>query len=123
MARRSQQKNPEILRLELLALIQNFENELKIGDLRGKVRALVPAHYLLRDLGSSLIPKERASSARDRIILYLTSFPRQVIKGDELMVVAGIGEWARRVGKASARVAGSVRVEYCNWCDGQGNGR
>ncbi len=96
MVRRSQQKNPETLRLELLALIQNFEGELKSGDFRGKVLALVPAHYLLRDLGSSLIPKERASSARDRIILYLTSYPRQVIKGDELMVVAGIGEWARR---------------------------
>lgn len=97
MARRSQQKNPESLRKELLGLIQNFETELKSGDLRSKVIALVPAHHILRDLGSSLIPKESAASARERIVLYLTSYPRQVIKGDELMVISGIGEWARRV--------------------------
>jgi hypothetical protein len=29
--------------------------------------------------------------------LYLRKYPLQVIKGDELMVVSGIGEWARRV--------------------------
>lgn len=97
MARRSQQKDPESLRKELLRLIQNFESELKKDDLRGKVIALVPAHHLLRDLGSSLISKESAASARDRIVLYLTKYPRQIIKGDELMVISGIGEWARRV--------------------------
>jgi len=96
MARRSQQKDPESLRKELLELIRNFETELKNDDLRRKVLALVPAHHILRDLGSSLIP-ETAASARDRIILYLIKYPRQVIQGDELMVISGIGEWARRV--------------------------
>jgi 5-methylcytosine-specific restriction endonuclease McrA len=97
MARRSRQEDPEFLRKELLVLIQNFEDELKKGDLRNKVISLVPAHHLLRDLGSSLIPRASAKSARDRIERYLISYPRQLIKGDELMVVSGIGEWARRV--------------------------
>lgn len=97
MARRSRQEDPEFLRKELLVLIQNFEAELKKGDLRGKVLSLVPAHHILRDLGSSLIPRVSAQSARDRIERYLTSYPRQIIKGDELMVISGIGEWARRV--------------------------
>lgn len=97
MARRSYQNDPELLRKTLLGIIQNFEAELKKGDLRSKVLALIPAHHLLRDLGSSLIPRDAAATARDRIILYLTKYPRQVIKGQELMVISGIGEWARRV--------------------------
>ncbi|ARW81522.1 HNH endonuclease [Aeromonas salmonicida] len=108
MARRSRQEEPEYLRKELLVLIQNFEDELRKGDLRSKVISLVPAHHILRDLGSSLIPKVSAKSARDRIELYLTSYPRQVIKGDELMVVSGIGEWARRVRELRVQFGWSI---------------
>jgi hypothetical protein len=97
MSRRPKQRDPETLRKELLSLLSDFEFKLSKGDLRRKVLALVPAHELLRDLGSSLIPKEYASSARDRIIHYLIKYPRIVISGNELMVVAGIGEWARRL--------------------------
>lgn len=99
LARRSGklQDDPESLRLRLLELIKNFGHELSHGDLRARVISLVPTFHALRDLGSSLIPKTSAASARDRIILYLVTYPRKVIKGDELMVVAGIGEWARRV--------------------------
>ena len=99
LARRSQkiQNDPESLRAHLLELINDFGNQLKHGDLRGRVIALVPTFHALRDLGSSLIPKSSAASARDRIIVYLLQYPRRVIKGDELMVVSGIGEWARRV--------------------------
>ncbi|MFP3558204.1 DNA mismatch endonuclease Vsr [Paraburkholderia sp. SIMBA_049] len=97
MVRRSQQQDPESLRQYLIGLLTNFEAELKKGDLRGKVIALVPAHHTLRDLGSSLILDESAQSARDRILLYLRKYPRQMISGDELMVISGIGEWARRV--------------------------
>ena len=99
LARRSGKlkDDPESLRLRLLELIKNFGHELNHGDLRARVIALVPTFHALRDLGSSLIPKSSAASARDRIIFYLVTYPRKVIKGDELMVVSGIGEWARRV--------------------------
>lgn len=97
MARRSVSSNPESIRHELVLLLTNFEHELTASDLRLKVLRLVPAHHLLRDLGSSLIPQQDAASARDRILLYFRKYPGQIIRGDELMVVSGIGEWARRV--------------------------
>lgn len=108
MARRSRPKDiPEDLRQSLVKLLTNFADELKQEDLRQKVRALVPAFHTLRDLGSSLIPKSEASSARDRIIAYLKQYPFTVIDGNELMVVSGISEWARRVRE--------LRVQFGWW--------
>lgn len=106
--RRSQpHNNPEILRKGLVDLLQNFAQELTRGDLRKKVLALVPAFRQLRDLGASLIPVKDATNARDRIIAYLRKYPKKVIDGDELMVVSGIGEWARRVRE--------LRVQFGWW--------
>lgn len=108
MARRSQPNDkPEALRQLLVELLTNFADELRKSDLRAKVLALIPAFHKLRDLGSSLIPKIQAPSARDRIIAYLSRYPRTVIDGDELMVVSGIGEWARRVRE--------LRVQFGWW--------
>lgn len=108
MARRSQPNNvPEELRQSLVELLNNFAEELQKEDLREKVVALVPAFHKLRDLGSSLIPPSEAASARDRIISYLKQYPGVVIDGDELMVVSGINEWARRVRE--------LRVQFGWW--------
>ena len=104
MTRRSQTADPETLRSQLVQLLVNFKDELESEDLRKKVCALVPAHHLLRDLGSSLIPAEGPSAARDRILDYLRKYVGVVVEGEELMVVAGIGEWARRVRE--------LRVQY-----------
>lgn len=97
MARRSRRENPEILRQSLITLLEDFENKLKDDDLREQVRSLIPAHGTLRDLGSSLILEERANSGADRIIAYLLKYPKTLVHGDELMVVAGISEYARRI--------------------------
>lgn len=106
--RRSQPNDePERLRGELVSLLTNFASELKRSDLRSKVIALIPAFHKLRDLGSSLIPRSDAASGRDRILAYLRRYPSQVIDGDELMVVSGIGEWARRLRE--------LRVQYGWW--------
>lgn len=107
MRRSKPDDNPETLRKSLVELLKNFAAELEKPDLRAKVLALVPAFHKLRDLGSSLIPKSEASTARDRIIAYLKRYPNRVIDGDELMVVSGIGEWARRVRE--------LRVQYGWW--------
>lgn len=88
---------PASIRHSLFDLLTNFAAELQKSDLRAKVIALVPAFHKLRDLGCSLIPKAEAASARDRIIAYFRRYPQKVIDGDELMVVSGIAEWARRV--------------------------
>lgn len=78
-------------------LLQNFEVELSVDDLRTKVQALVPVHELLSTIGKSLIPKNIASGARDRLLHYFLMYPRTVLPREELVIVAGIDEWARRI--------------------------
>lgn len=96
MARRSRRGDPETLRSELEALVRGFKDVLRSKDPRTRVQGLVPAFHKLRDLGSSLAPGA-AEGARDRILAYLRRYPLTVIKGDELMVVAGIQDYPRRV--------------------------
>jgi hypothetical protein len=91
----------------LVALLTDFAEKLRHGDLRTKVLALVPAFRKLRDLGCSLIPMSDAASARDRILAYLLKYPQQIVDGDELAVISGISEWARRVRE--------LRVEFGWW--------
>ncbi len=108
MARRSQPNGAsEELRSQLVSLLTNFADELQNDELRTKVRALVPAFHMLRDLGSSLMPMPDKAAARDRIREYFLKYPFQVIDGDELMVISGIGEWARRLRE--------LRVQFGWW--------
>jgi HNH endonuclease len=44
-----------------------------------------------------LIPTEYGSAARDRILFYFRKYPGTIINGDELLVVSGIQEYARRL--------------------------
>jgi len=86
----------ESMRTKLISLLSDFKKELETSDLRDKVLALIPAFRLLRNLGVSLVPK-REAAARDRVLFYLKKYPHTVVGSEELMVVAGISEWARRV--------------------------
>lgn len=97
MPRRSNRDAPEVLRKKLLQLIEEFEFKLQNDDLRSQVVALIPANHTLRDLGSSLIVDDSSGSARGRILAYLLKYPKTILHGDELMVVAGISEYARRI--------------------------
>lgn len=81
---------------EVRELLDNFLDQIEREDLREKVLALIPIVHALRDLGSGLVVGDGINSARDRILAYFIKYPRVVIKGDELLIVAGIGEWARR---------------------------
>ncbi len=98
----------EEIRKELQNLILNFESELKSDDLRIKVLALVPCFHQLRELGKSLTPRNTASSARDRILYYFLKYPQIIIRGDELLVVSGIQEYARRVRELKVQFGWSV---------------
>ena len=80
MARRAKQREPEFLRSQLVELLENFKVCLEQGNIREQVLDLVPANYLLRDLGSSLID-EQEYSARDRIIYYLKEYVGRVVHG------------------------------------------
>lgn len=97
MARRPRLHDADTIRRQLIELLTNFERHLAEADLRDQVRRLVPANHLLRDMGVSLLPNGNELSARERILAYFRRFPGQVIDGDELMVVAGISEYARRL--------------------------
>ncbi|MBF2753935.1 MAG: HNH endonuclease [Gammaproteobacteria bacterium AqS3] len=89
--------DPEAVRKKVALLIENFEEELRSGELRAKVLALVPIFFELRNLGRALIPDECASSSRERILYYFLQYPRTVINSEELFVVAGAQEYARRL--------------------------
>jgi hypothetical protein len=95
--KKARQNDPEAVRQKVAKLIENFEVELRSGELRPKVLALVPIFHGLRDLGKALIPVEYASAARDRILYYFRKYPGTIISGDELLVVSGIQEYARRL--------------------------
>lgn len=89
--------NSEEIRKRLQELLTNFEQELKSDSLRNKVLSLISCFQHLRNLGKSLIPTSIARSARDRILHYFKKYPTVIISGDELLVVSGIQEYARRV--------------------------
>lgn len=97
MRTRRRPTDSEALRQELVKLLTDFRHHLASEDLRGKVLALLPACALLRRLGTSLLPNEDTTAARDRILMYMRSYSGIVIAGDELMVVSGIQEWPRRL--------------------------
>lgn len=97
MARRSQKDDPEGLRRKLVDLLQRFEHHLKSSNLRTQIKELVPAHHHLRDLGSSLIDEPDTESGRDRILAYFKKYAGEVLAGAELMVVAGIDDYPRRI--------------------------
>ena len=98
---------PEKIRSDLEKLICKFEDELKSDDLRHKVIALIPCFQHLRNLGKALIPTS-ARSARDRILHYFKKYPQIIISGDELLVVSGIQEYARRVRELKVQFGWSI---------------
>lgn len=108
MPRRAPAHDPLKTVEQIKGLLDNFLDRLGDDDLREQVRSLVPAFQSLRDLGKGLIPAELASSARERILVYLQRYPLQVIEGDELLVVAGIGEWARRLRELRVQFGWSI---------------
>lgn len=82
---------------ELKTLLANFEREAGGENLRVKVLSLIPVFHKLREIGKSIIPGKLAASARDRIIFYFKNYPMIAIDGNELLVVSGIQEYARRI--------------------------
>lgn len=97
MPRSPRTGEPEQLRQQLIELLEQFEQKLLSGHLREQVKALIPANHKLSDLGCSLLPDEVPNSAQERLLAYLKAYSSTLIHGDELMVVAGISEYARRL--------------------------
>ena len=100
--------NAETIRKQLLELLIDFEDELKSDNLRQKVLSLIPCYHQLRDLGKSLISPAEARSARDRILHYFLKYQGVIISGDELLVVSGIQEYARRIRELRVQFGWSI---------------
>ncbi|MDD5533424.1 MAG: HNH endonuclease signature motif containing protein, partial [Syntrophales bacterium] len=77
-------------------------------ELRQKVKALIPVFKNLRELGMSLMPEEYTSSARTRILFYFQKFPMSIIDGDEILVISGIQEYARRIRELRVQFGWSI---------------
>ncbi len=92
---------------QLITLLKEFDTA-PPSQLRSRVKLLIPVWDELRALGTSLIPGEVAVSARERILHYLRQYPREIISHKEIMVVAGISEWARRVRELRVQFGWSI---------------
>jgi hypothetical protein len=101
---RATQKNLD----ELVRLLGAFRQQLDEDDLRRQVQALIPVHQALAAIDRSLIPTEIAAGARDRLLHYFRSYPYLVIPREELMIVAAISEWARRVRELRVQFGWSI---------------
>jgi len=100
MAKRPEISDPQQIRLEIIQLLQDFELLMLQEVLRPKVLHIVATVHKLRALGISVVSQSDGygdSSGRDRILKYLQGHVGVVISGDELLVVSGIQEYARRV--------------------------
>lgn len=94
MARRSQKGDVAELARQLTEGLDTVVGASGRSSLREQVGRLIDANHLLRDMGSSLV---EGDSGMDRILAYFRENVGVALAGDELMVVAGIGEWARRI--------------------------
>lgn len=100
MARRSQTADPELLRTRLIALLHDLPERLAHGTVGEQVGELVQVHHHLRDLGASIgaaLAPEDSGSGRARLIAYLRAQTGRIVHTDELMIVAGIGDYPRRI--------------------------
>lgn len=90
-------RDSETIRTELIELLRSFEQHLTGSDLRRRVKAMVPIVEGARELGSSMLPRGQYRSGKARMLAYLQQFTGQIIDGAELMVVARIGDYPRRL--------------------------
>ena len=100
MARRSQTSDPELLRKRLIELLHDLPQRLAHGTVGDQVGELVQVHHHLRDLGASIgatLAPDDSDSGRARLIAYLRAQVGRIVHTDELMIVAGIGDYPRRI--------------------------
>lgn len=106
MARRSQTTDVEVLRSQLIELLQDLPGRLAGGTVGEQVSQLVQVHHHLRDLGASIgaaLAPGDSGSGRARLIAYLRAQTGKIVHTDELMIVAGIGDYPRRIRELRAQ--------------------
>jgi hypothetical protein len=100
MARRSKTADAAELHSRLIELLTGLPQRLRHGSIGEQVGELVQVHHLLRDLGASIgatLAPGDSDSGRARLIAYLRAQTGRIVHTDELMIVAGIGDYPRRI--------------------------
>jgi hypothetical protein len=83
-----------------MSLLAELPRRLESGTVGEQVCELVNVHHHLRDLGASIgasLAPGNSGSGRARLIAYLRAQVGQIVHTDELMIVAGIGDYPRRI--------------------------
>lgn len=99
MPRRRKRISVEILIKHVDALLSRFDSDRHGLSLRDKVLRLVELLHSTKDLGVNTVRESGmdAGAAVERLRLYFVEYAGIRINGDELEVVAGISEYARRI--------------------------
>lgn len=82
---------------EIALFLTDFEKQSAETDLRTRIQAVVPIYLNVLALGPSLFSGELRAAAKARLRHYFLQYPKTILPREELAVVAGISEWARRV--------------------------
>jgi len=79
--------------------LQKFSDSISNSELRDSILSLITIQDSFRKLGVSIVVSHgySATSAKGRISKYLQYLAGHVVEGEELAVVSGISEYARRV--------------------------
>jgi hypothetical protein len=99
MPRRIRIQALDSLLTDLNDKLKSFKADASKLSIREKVKRLVEISYKTKCLGVSAVVKHGLSetAAIERIKVYLQQNVGQIIKGEELEVVSGISEYARRI--------------------------
>jgi len=90
----------------LVELLEHLPERLRCGTVGEQVGGLVEAHHHLRDLGASIgaaLAPHDSQSGRARLIAYLRHQVGRIVHTDELMIVAGINDYPRRIRELRAQ--------------------
>ena len=100
MAKYFRPVDPDAALAALMSLLNEFPESLKKGTVGEQVCRLVEIHHKLRDLGVSVVSpllEEDSDSGRARLLAYLRSQVGRIVHTDELMIVAAITDYQRRI--------------------------
>lgn len=102
MAKVDRPKDTNEILETIISLLQEFSGSLEVGDVGEQVCHLVEIHHRLRDLGvavvSPVMMQDKATdSGRARILAYLRNQVGRIVHTDELLIVAAISDYPRRI--------------------------
>ena len=95
MSNKIKNNETEVLRKDIISLLMDLKLDGEI--LRDQVANLILINNKLRDISSSLVVPPGNNSAKGRILEYFKKHPKTIINSNELMMISGISEYARRI--------------------------